>query len=133
MDHEPGWTQKLTDEQKEQLAKAQTARQEQWDLYKETMAQGSSFEYEAERCRMEAENALMDVGSLKEEGRRRAKGEADRLLPKHERAVDVRTNSFKAMGDAKADVVFYFATMANTYAGLATMKYTKAAAIRPTY
>lgn len=100
------------------------------NLYKQAMSEGAALEREAERCRMEAERALEDVGTMKTEGRRRAKGEAERLLPRHERAVDVRTNSFKAMGDAKGDVAFYFQTMANTYAALAQMKFAKAAALR---
>lgn len=100
------------------------------DLYREALQQARQFEELAERYRLEAENAYTDVGAMRQEGRSRAKGEAARLLPKHERAVDVRTNTFKAVGDAKGDVAFYM-NLASTYANLAAMKYAKAAAIRP--
>lgn len=103
----------------------------QWALYHEAVHQARQFEQLAEQYRLEAENAFADVGAMKKEGRDRARGEAARLLPAHERAIDQRTSTFKAMGDAKGDVMFYFTTMANTYANLATMKYTKAAALRP--
>lgn len=103
----------------------------QWALYRQALNQGREFEELAEKYRLEAENAYADVAAMRQEGRDRARGEAARLLPKHERAIDVRTNSFKAMGDAKGDVAFYFLTMSNTYANLASMKYAKAAAIRP--
>lgn len=102
----------------------------QWLLYKEALHQARQFEQLAEQYRLEAENTFADVGAMKKEGRDRARGEAARLLPKHERAVDVRTNSFKAMGDAKGDVAF-FMSMAGMYANLATMKYAKAQALRP--
>lgn len=103
----------------------------QWELYHEAVFQARAFEQLAEQYRLEAENAYADVGTMKKEGRVRAQGEAERLLPAHERAIDHRTGTFKAMGDAKGDVVFYFTTMANTYANLAAMKYAKATAIRP--
>lgn len=101
-----------------------------WALYRQAIHQARAFESEAERCRLEAENAYADGGAMKTEGRRRARGEAARMLPSHQRAVDVRTNTFKAVGDAKGDVAFYMG-MASMYAELATMKYAKAAAIRP--
>lgn len=97
-------------------------------LYTETMAEGCAFEAEAERCRMEAEQAFRDVGDMKAEGRRRAGSELGRMLPKHERAVDVRTNTMKAMGDAKGDQAFYTG-QAVMYANLAAMKFAKAAAL----
>lgn len=103
----------------------------QWQLYRQALNQARAFEELAEQYRLEAEKAFGDVGSMKKEGRARAQGEQPRMLPSHERATDVRTNSFKEMGDAKGDVAFYFTTMANTYANLATMKYAKAQAIRP--
>lgn len=99
-----------------------------WTVYVETMQQGRAFEQEAERCRMEAENAYKDVAGMKQEGRDRQAGEAERMLPQHERATDVRTGTMKAMADAKADHVYY-STQAATYAGLATMKYAKATAV----
>lgn len=99
-----------------------------WTLYVETMQQGRAFEQEAERCRMEAERAFKEVGDMKQEGRDRQAGEAERMLPQHERATDVRTGTMKVMADAKADHVYY-STQAATYAGLATMKYAKASAV----
>lgn len=113
------------------LEQMSSALEQRWALYREALRQGREFEQMAEQYRLEAENALADVKDMKDEGRRRVRGEAARLLPTHERAADVRTNSFKAMGDAKGDVMFYLATMANTYANLAAMKYAKASAIRP--
>jgi hypothetical protein len=100
-------------------------------LYREALTQARFFEGMAEQYRMEAENAYADVGAMKKEGRARAAKQNPRMLPSHERAEDVKTNSFKAVGDAKGDVAFYL-TMASTYANLATMKYAKANAIRPT-
>lgn len=99
-----------------------------WTLYVECMQQGRAFEGEAERCRLEAQQAFEDVAAMKQAGRDRQAGEAERMLPQHERATDVRTNTMKAMADAKADHVYY-ATQAATYAQLATMKYAKASAV----
>lgn len=99
-----------------------------WTTYVETMREGRAFENEAERCRMEAEQAYADAGAMKAEGRSRVAGEQDRLLPQHERATDVRTNTFKATQDAKADHLYYSA-QAQMYAALATMKFTKANSI----
>src|SRR5687768_4088631 len=99
-------------------------------LYREALNQARQFEGLAEQYRMEAENAYADVAFMKKEGRARMLKQNPRMLPSHERAVDVRTNSFKAVGDAKGDVAFYL-TMASTYANLATMKYAKATALRP--
>lgn len=99
-----------------------------WTVYVETVQQGRAFEQEAERCRMEAEQAFADVGAMKAEGRTRVHVEPERMLPQHERASDVRTGTMKAMADAKADHVYY-STQAATYAGLATMKYAKATAV----
>src|SRR5690349_11462966 len=92
------------------------------NLAKQAMLEGAQFEREAERCRMEAERAYEDVGSMKSEGRARAAAGAPRMLPSHERAVDVRTNSFKTVGDAKGDVLFY-AQQAAMYAQMAAMKF----------
>lgn len=103
----------------------------QWPLYKEALRQAREFEGMAEWYRLEAEQAFADVGAMKEQGRLRANAEHDRMLPKHIRAVDHRTNTFKAMQDAKGDFALYLGTMANTYANLAAMKYAKAMAIRP--
>lgn len=100
------------------------------EIYQEALDQGRFFEGLAEQYRMEAENAYADVGAMKKEGQRRAAVQNPRMLPQAQRATDVRTNSFKAVADAKGDVAFYLG-MAGTYANLATMKYTKAAAIRP--
>lgn len=102
----------------------------QWLLYKEALAQARQFEQLAEQYRLEAENAYADVAAMKKEGQRRAAAQNPRMLPQAQRATDVRTNSFKAMADAKGDVAFYM-NLASTYANLATMKYSKAAANRP--
>lgn len=99
-----------------------------WTVYIETMREGRAFEDQAERCRMEAEQAFADAGLMKTEGRARVAGEGGRLLPQHERATDVRTNTYKVVGDTKADHVYYSA-QASMYAALATMKFTKAQAI----
>ena len=98
-------------------------------LYSETMQQAAAHETEAERCRLEAERAFQDVQAMKATGRTRAAKQRERMLPSHERAVDVKTNTMKAMADAKADHVYY-ATQAAMYAQMAGMKYAKAAAIR---
>lgn len=111
------------------LAQESTLDQ-QWATYKQALKQGRFFEQLAEQHRLEAENAYADVGDMKAEGRQRAQGEAERMLPKHQRAVDVRTNSFKAVGDAKGDFLLEM-QLAATYANLAAMKYAKAMAIRP--
>src|SRR4029450_6812860 len=96
---------------------------------KEAMLQGREFEQEAERCRLEAEQAFADAGAMKAEGLRRAAVQNPRMLPSHQRAIDVKTNSFKAMQDAKGDFVVYLDTRAATYAALAQMKYAKATAL----
>ena len=70
------------------------------------------------------------MAAMKAEGRRRAAVQNPRMLPSHGRATDVKTNTMKAMADAKGDVAFYL-SMANTYADLAAMKYCKAATIKP--
>lgn len=101
-----------------------------WALYREALDQGRQFEELAEKYRLEAENAYADVADMRAEGRRRAQVQQVRMLPSHQRATDVRTASFKAVGDAKGDVAFY-SGLASTYASLASMKYTKAAAIKP--
>ena len=82
-------------------------------LYREALSQAREFEGLAEQYRMEAENAYADVAFMKKEGRARVLKQNPRMLPSHERATDVRTNSFKAVGDAKGDVAFYM-TMAST-------------------
>lgn len=105
-------------------------RQHLRNLYSETMKQGRQFEEKAERARLEAEQAFDDVAAMKAEGRGRVHVEPERMLPSHERATDVRTNTMKAMADAKADHVYYSA-QATMYAGLAAMKFAKAQAIRP--
>lgn len=97
-------------------------------IAREATLQGVEFEREAERCRMEAQRAFEDVGTMKAEGRARQAGEFERMLPQHERATDVRTNTMKAMGDAKADHMYYSAQAA-MYANLAAMKFAKASAI----
>lgn len=99
------------------------------ELIVQALMEGTQFEHEAERCRMEAQNAFDDVKAMKDEGRRRAAVQNPRMLPSHERATDVRTNTMKAMADAKGDVVFY-SNLATTYATLATMKFTKAMAMK---
>lgn len=96
--------------------------------YIQAMNQGREFEELAEKYRLEAENAYADAGNMKKEGQARAAKQNPRMLPSHERAVDVRTNSFKAVADAKGDFVLYLSTMASTYANLAQMKYAKAGA-----
>lgn len=98
-------------------------------LYLEAMRQGREFEGQAEQWRLEAEKAYGEVGDMKAEGRRRSLIENTRMLPSHERAIDVRTNTYKVMQDAKGDYALYMATMANTYGTLATMKYAKASAL----
>lgn len=98
------------------------------EMYLEAMRQGTAYEREAYRCLKEAEQAFRDAGDMKAEGRARAGSELGRMLPQHERATDVRTNSFKAVADAKADHVYY-SGQAQMYAALATMKFTKAAAL----
>jgi len=95
---------------------------------KEALLQARQFEEVAEKWRLEAEQAYEDAGSMKAEGRARAARQNPRMLPSHERGVDVRTNSFKAVADVKGDVVMWL-TWANTYATLAQMKYAKAAAL----
>jgi hypothetical protein len=97
-------------------------------IYKEAMQQGRHFEGEAEKYRLEAEEAYASVPEMKAEGRARAAKQNPRMLPSHERAVDHRTNGFKAVMDAKGDFLLYLGTMASTYANLATMKYSKAEA-----
>lgn len=97
-------------------------------LRKEAMIQGGALEKEAERWRMESELAYSDAGDMKQEGRDRAERMGKRLTPSSARGVDVHTNAYKAMADAKGDFVL-FGKMANTYANLAAMKYAKASAL----
>ena len=99
------------------------------DLYLEAMRQGTEYEHEAYRCMIEAQRAFEDAGTMKNEGRARAGSEFGRMLPQHERATDVRTNSFKAVADAKADHLYYTG-QAQMYACMAQMKFAKAAALR---
>lgn len=99
------------------------------NLAKQALLEGVALEHEAERCRMEAERAFQDVGAMKVEGRDRSAVQNPRMLPSAQRAVDVRTNSFKAVADAKGDVMFY-SSQATMYAGLAAMKFAKAAALK---
>ena len=101
--------------------------------YREAMRQAREFEQKAEQWRLEAEQAYADAGSMKAEGRARAATRNPRMLPSHERGVDVHTNGYKAMQDAKGDFVLYMTTMANTYATMATMKYAKAQAVLAEY
>lgn len=99
------------------------------NLYKQAMIEGADLERLAEQYRMEAERAFADVGLMKTEGRTRALRGRERMLPSHERAVDVRTNTFKAMGDAKADHMYYL-QLSQMYSALAQVKFAKAAALR---
>lgn len=99
-------------------------------LIKEALMQGREFEQKAEQARMEAEQAFADVGAMKEEGRQRMIDWGQVFLtPASTRSTDVRTNTFKAVGDAKGDFLLYLGSVANTYATLAQMKYAKAAAL----
>jgi len=97
-------------------------------IAKEAMTQGAELEKEAERWRIEGELAYQDAGAMKTEGRERAAKEGRRMLPAQERAIDIRTNSFKAVQDAKGDFVL-FMSLASTYAAMAQMKYAKATAL----
>lgn len=99
------------------------------NLAKQAMLEGTALEHEAYRCQAEAEQALADSKAMKAEGQRRALVENPRMLPQHLRATDVRTNSFKAMQDAKGDHVYY-SGQAAMYAGLAAMKFAKAAGLK---
>lgn len=99
------------------------------NLAKQAMLEGTALEHEAYRCQAEAERALADSKAMKVEGQRRAAVQNPRMLPSHQRAVDVRTNSFKAMQDAKGDHVYY-SGQAAMYAGLAAMKFAKAAGLK---
>lgn len=93
-----------------------------------SLLRGIDYERRANELCQEAEQAFADAGSLKAEGRARVAGEAVRMLPIHERAADVRTNSFKAMQDAKADHAYY-TTQASMYAALAAMEFAKSQAL----
>lgn len=97
-------------------------------VYKQAMQQGRDLEGEAEKYRLEAEQAYAAVGEMKKQGAARAAKENPRMLPSHERAIAVRTNSFKEVADAKGDFLLYLGTMCSTYSGLAAMKYAKAQA-----
>lgn len=99
------------------------------NLAKQAMLEGTALEHEAYRCQAEAEQALADQRAMKAEGQRRAAVQNPRMLPSHQRAVDVRTNSFKAMQDAKGDHVYY-SGQAAMYASLAAMKFAKAAGLK---
>jgi hypothetical protein len=107
---------------------AQENRVTRDQLYNEALQQGVAYEHEAYRCLIEAEQAYRDAGQMKKDGRARAAGEAGRMLPQHERATDVRTNTFKDVADAKGDHVYYSA-QAQMYASLASMKFAKASAL----
>lgn len=96
--------------------------------YKLAMRQGVELEAEAERWRLEAEQAYVDAKAMKAEGRERAETSKRRMLPGNPRSIDVSTNAFKDMADAKGDFVL-FMNLANTYANMAAMKFAKAAAI----
>lgn len=99
------------------------------NLYKQAMLEGAALERLAEQYRQEAEQAYEDVGLMKAEGRRRVAGERGRMLPQHQRATDVRTNTFKAVADAKGDNL-YLIQLSQMYAGLAAMKFAKAAGLK---
>lgn len=99
------------------------------NLAKQAMLEGTALEHEAYRCQAEAEQAFRDVKSLKEEGRERAKARGEVMLPAHERAIDHRTGTFKVVQDAKGDHVYY-SGQAAMYAGLAAMKFAKAAGLK---
>lgn len=95
---------------------------------RQAILQGRVFEEKAEKFRLEAERAFEDVQAMKAEGRRRAAVQQPRMLPSHERATDVKTNTVKAMADAKGDNAYYSGQSA-MYANLAAMKYAKAQAL----
>lgn len=99
------------------------------NLAKQAMLEGTALEHQAYRCQAEAEQALKDQRDMKAEGQRRALVENPRLLPQHQRATDVRTNSFKAMQDAKGDHLYY-SSQATMFAALAGMKFAKAAGLK---
>lgn len=99
------------------------------NMAKQALLEGAALERLAEQYRHRAEQAFKDVGAMKEVGRARAATRRSRMLPDSDRAVDVRTNTFKVVQDAKADHLYYI-KLATMYASLAQAKFAKAATLK---
>lgn len=98
-------------------------------MAKQALLEGAALERLAEQFRHWAEQAAIDVGIMKEVARARASTRRPRMLSDSDRAVDVRTATFKVVQDAKADHLYYI-KMATMYASLAEAKFAKAATLK---
>lgn len=93
----------------------------------EATQRGVSFRNEAERCRMEAENAFADYKRMRDEYK--ARPQRGRLLPGGVHDKDFSAKGFKEVQDAKGDHGYY-SGMATMYATMASMCFTEAQALR---